>query len=444
MKNKTILKEFIHYVVLNVLGMTGLACYILADTFFVSKGLGADGVAALNLAIPVYNFMHGFGLMLGMGGATKYSIYKSRGEQKNADKVFTNTFYAAVGVIILFFCLGIFGSKHIAKFMGADSNTFDMTYTYLKVMLLFAPAFIINDVFLCYVRNDQNPLLATIAMLAGSFSNIILDYLFIFPFNMGMFGAIFATGFAPVISLSILSLHKIKSKNKFHFAKTSPETKLICDIFFLGIPSFVNELASGIVIMVFNFIILKLEGNVGVASYGVVANVSLVVAAIFNGCAQGIQPILSGAYGAAERKKSSLVFKYAIITVMLFSVVIYGGILLKNNLIAEIFNSEKNEMLQILARQGLKIYFSAVPFMGFNIILAVYFTSAENALPAQILTLARGFFVIIPSAFVLSAILKMNGVWMSFPITEMISAIVGMIFFKIFKNMYDKNSNGIK
>ena len=101
-------REFARYTLLSVAGMLALSCYILADTFFVSQSLGTNGLAALNLAIPVYNFIHGTGLMLGMGGATRYSICKSRGGHREADEMFTNTLYMAAGFCVLFVGLGLF------------------------------------------------------------------------------------------------------------------------------------------------------------------------------------------------------------------------------------------------------------------------------------------------------------------------------------------------
>ena len=181
MENKSQLKEFSRYCTLNVLGMIGLSCYILADTFFVSKGLGRNGLTALNLAIPVYSFIHGSGLMLGIGGATKYSIFKSNKERKNANTIFTNTFYLATVISIVFVLVGIFLSKSLTTVLGSDSDVFKMTNIYLKCILIFAPAFIINDVLICFMRNDNNPNLSMYAMLGGSLSNIILDYIFIFP-----------------------------------------------------------------------------------------------------------------------------------------------------------------------------------------------------------------------------------------------------------------------
>ena len=209
MDEKTLLKHFCQYVALNICGMIGLSCYILADTLFISKGLGANGLTALNLAIPIYSFVHGSGLMLGMGGATKYSIYLGQGEAKNANRIYSNTIYAMAMFAVIFMSMGILFSGKLALLLGADQEIFVMTKTYIQVILLFSPAFIANDSLLCFVRNDGNPKLSMAAMLTGSLSNIVLDYVFIFPLNMGIFGAVLATGFAPVISLGVLSGHWI-------------------------------------------------------------------------------------------------------------------------------------------------------------------------------------------------------------------------------------------
>ena len=145
-KTHTAFTEFMQYTALNVLGMIGLSCYILADTFFVSKGLGADGLAALNLAIPVYSFIHGTGLMLGIGGATKYSILKGQKMSCDTNTVFTNTVYNGILVAFIFMAAGFFLSGDITSLLGADTAVFSMTKTYLRVIMLFAPAFILNDI----------------------------------------------------------------------------------------------------------------------------------------------------------------------------------------------------------------------------------------------------------------------------------------------------------
>lgn len=429
MREKNYGKEFMKYASLNVLGMLGLSCYILADTFFVARGLGATGLAALNIAIPIYSFIHGCGLMLGMGGATKYSILKSQLQQNESNHVFTNTLKLGGVLAVFFFLMGLCLSGTIARVFGAEGEVFAMTKTYIQVILLFAPFFIFNNILLCFVRNDGEPTRSMLAMLGGSFSNIMLDYVFIFPLQMGIFGAVFATGLAPIISIGILSPYFIRRKQGFHAVKSKLSLSLCKNIFSGGVPSLVTEVSSGIVIIIFNMIILGLEGNTGVAAYGVIANLSLVVMAIYTGIAQGIQPILSKNYGARNNAGIRIIFRYALISVAVLSVLTYAGIFLGAEQIVAVFNSEGNILLKNLAEWGLKIYFIASFFAGCNIILSVYFTSTDNPKPAHMISILRGFVVIIPMSFLLSAIFGMTGVWLSFPVTELLVCIISFFFF---------------
>ena len=435
MQKSNCFQDFVKYSSLNVLGMIGLSCYILADTFFVSKGLGTNGLTALNLAIPIYSFIHGSGLMIGMGGGTKYSIQKSQGKDKVANSIFSHVVAIAAVFAAVFVLIGLFFSGNIVTLLGADETVYQMTKTYLQVILLFAPAFLMNNVLLCFVRNDGAPQLSMTAMITGSLSNIILDYVFIFPCQMGIFGAVFATGLAPIISMLILSSHFIKKKNQFHWIKCRLERRMAGSIWSSGIPSLITELSSGIVIIVFNSIILGLEGNVGVAAYGVIANLSLVIIAIYTGIAQGIQPIMSRNYGVGNHRNIQLILRYALITMLILSVLVYMGVFLGAEQIAAIFNSERNELLQTIAVEGLKLYFIACPFAGFNIIISIYFTSTEYPIPANIISILRGFFVIIPMAFLLSSIAQITGVWCAFPATELLVTIVGVIFFVMSKKL---------
>lgn len=423
------LKEFIKYAALNVMGMTGLSCYILADTFFISKGLGANGLTALNLAIPVYSLIHGSGLMLGMGGATKYSILKSQKNWGQTNKIFTNTVYLAGILAIAFLLTGIFLTRVLTAFLGADQEVFGMTATYLRVILLFAPAFLMNDILICFVRNDGDPKLAMLAMLGGSLSNVLLDYLFIFPLKLGIFGAVFATGLAPLISIMILSVYFLKKRNQFRMTREKPHPETEKTVVKLGIPSLIGEVSSGVVILVFNSIILKLQGNTGVAAYGVIANLSLVVMAVYTGIAQGMQPLISKAWGRYEIRTCKRILSYAMITMAAVSIVVYAVIFFLADPIAGIFNSENNRLLQEIAVTGLKLYFTASVFAGFNLIISIYFTSVELALPAQLISILRGVVLIVPMAFLLSGLFGMSGVWLAFPAAEFLTAVTGLFLY---------------
>ena len=420
-------KRYAQYVSLNVLGMLGLSCYILADTFFVSKGLGANGLTALNLAIPIYSFIHGSGLMIGMGGGTKYTIQKSQQDHHQANAIFTYAFILGLVFAIVFVLMGLFFSDPLIRLLGADTAVYEMAKTYLQVILLFSPAFLLNNIILCFVRNDGDPTLAMIAMLAGSFSNVILDWIFIFPCQMGIFGAVFATGLAPIISLAVLSKHFIQKKNQFHPIHCSLQPRKMLGMMASGVPSLVTEVSSGVVMIVFNTLILGIAGNMGVAAYGVIANLSLVVISVYTGIAQGIQPLMSSSYGHRKMEEVHTYLKFGVVTCLFLSVLIYTVIYFGAQNITQIFNSEHNLTLQSIATQGLCLYFLACPFAGMNIILSMFFTSTEKPLPAHFISLCRGFILIIPMALILSRLFELPGIWLSFPITEGIICIAAIL-----------------
>lgn len=429
MKNNRIFCDFFKYVFLNILGQIGYSCYTMADTFFVSADLGTKGLTALNLAFPMFCLMNGIGLMIGMGGGTCYSLARSRRETQRANQIFTNAAYLTFTASALFFFVGVFLSESLVRILGADDTMFALTNTYLKVMLLFAPAFFTNNLLQCFVRNDGNPALSMAAMITGSISNVILDYIFIFPLGMGIFGSIFATGLSPLISIIVLSPYFLKGKNHFHFIRKF-SLQRVSNIVSNGIPPLVTEVSSGVVMFLFNFIILRLNGNTGVAAFGIVSVISLVVIAIYTGLSQGIQPILSLNHGAGNKENVNTIRTYALTTALLLSVVLYSILFFGADPIALVFNSEKDMLLQALAIPGIRLYFLACPFIGFNLVTATYLISTEHPRPAQIISVSRGILVLIPMAFLLSAIFGLTGVWCSYPLTEASVAIMAFIIYR--------------
>lgn len=426
MNKNTDFKDFCRYVSQNILSMIGLSCYILVDTYFISKGMGENGLTALNLAIPMYSLINGIGLMLGVGGATRYAITKAQGQKKEGNKIFMNMIYTASFIGAVFVILGIFCSDSIATLLGADQDTLSMTSIYLKMILIFSPAFMTNNIINSFVKNDGKPQLSMFAMLAGCGFNIIFDYVFIFPLRLGMFGAVLATGFAPLMGLLVLSTHFIKRENGFGLARVEFNFVHLRNAIMVGIPSLVTELSSGIVIIVFNIIILGIAGNVGVAAYGVIANISLVCLAICTGIAQGIQPIISEAFGKGDTLRIRNILRYAIISAILLSALMYLLLYVYANPVALVFNRDGNLILQNIAITGIRIYFSGIVFAGINIVLASYFASIEKALPAQLIAIVRGFVLIIPAVIVLSIWLGIDGVWISFPVAELLALAIGL------------------
>lgn len=413
------LQEFGKYVSQSVLSQLGVSCYILADTYFISKGVGADGLTALNLAIPVFSVMNGCGFMLGIGSGTKYGIMRGTGNSKRGNVLFTSSLCVVIVLAVIFMLIGLLAADPITVLVGANAEVYDMTKTYLQVILLFSPMFMINSLLGGMIRNDGNTSLAMTAMLSGCLFNIVFDYIFVFPMGLGLFGAVLATAVAPIISIAILLQHFVKKKNQFRLIRVRPEIRLVASAAGLGVPSLVTEVSSGLVIAVFNLLILRLTGNVGVAAYGVVANISIVVIAIYNGIAQGVQPLLSREYGRSQGKNVHRFLGWTMLLTVILAIVIYVGIYWNADGIAMIFNSGRDVELQRIAVEGLKIYFTACPFVGANILLAIYFAATDQAAPAQMISLLRGLIVIIPLAFVMANVAGLTGVWMTFPLTEL-------------------------
>ncbi len=197
----------------------------------------------------------------------------------------------------------------------------------------------------------------------------------------------------------------------------------------LGLPSLITEVSSGIVILVFNAIVWRLAGNIGIAAYGVVANLSIVAVSIFTGIAQGMQPIVSRAYGKGDRKSTKQFFHYGVITAGVLSAAVYVMVFVFSDPIAAVFNSEQNDMLQKIAVHGIHVYFTALFFMGFNIVLSSYFASIERAVPAHILSITRGLIFVIPAAYILSALAELTGVWLAVPVAEGMACMVGIVMY---------------
>ena len=419
-------KLFARYVSLSVIGMIFLSAYILADTFFISLGVGSNGLTALNIILPLFNLLNGLGLLIGFGGGSRYIIHKSQSDNIKANKVFMTSLYLALIFSIIFIISGFFASD-ILKFFSAEGKVLELGTTYLSVMFFFSPAFLLNNLLLGFMRNDNAPSLAMVGQIVGSLSNVLLDYIFIFPLKMGIFGAILATGLSPIISISVMMIHFIQRKNGFKLSKYFIDFFECKKIVLSGLPSLISEVSAGIVVIVFNYLIGKSLGDIGIAAYGVVANLSLVFIAIFTGISQGVQPLISKCQGQANSEERMYYFKAALITILVLSTIIYTLIFFGSGSITSMFNNENNSILQEIGEKGLREYFIALPFVGINMLISVYFAAISKPLKGQIISACRGLVLLIPLAFLLEYCFNVDGVFLSFPSSEILTAIFAQL-----------------
>ena len=408
--------------------MIGYSCYILADTFFIARGIGSDALAALNLVLPAYSLMNGTGLMIGMGAASRYTISSTKPEGALHRTIFTQALYVMAFAAVIFSSSGILFPYKIAAVLGADADTIGYAADYIRILLMFSPLFLGNNLLLSFVRNDGAPRLSMTAMIVGSLTNIVLDYVFIYPLGMGMTGAALATATAPVISMMIMSIHFINKQNHFRPVRARLSLVRWGDICTLGVSSLITELSSGVVIIIFNYLILGLNGNTGVAAYGILANIALVLVSIYTGIGQGVQPIVSRYAGKdGERQRRSL-RRYALTASLFFALLSYLLIAVFAVPLADLFNREHDPVLTDIASNGMRIYFVSLFFSGINIVAAAFLSSADRPKQAFSVSILRGFVLIIPIAWGLSVLFGLTGVWMAVPVTEACVCLLALIF----------------
>lgn len=425
---------FIRYIVANIWGMLGLSCYILADTYFIAARLGATGLTALNLAIPAYSVMNGAGVMIGVGAATRFAILRSRGEKEKANQAVTAAFLLAAGFSVFFIGVGQMGSYWLAGVLGGSEEVRPMTALYMRVMYGFAPLFLVNNVLIALIRNDGRPDRAMAGMLCGSLFNIVMDYVLMFPLNLGIFGAAFATCMSPSVSMLVMSPHIWKRENSFHFAKwnglTEEGLRDLGSIFSLGMASLINELSSAVVLIVFNLLILRMEGDIGVAAYGVVANLALVAVSLFTGIAQGGQPLFSQAYGKGNSWEQKRLLRYSVLCALGLGGFLTAGSWIAAAPLVRMFNQEANPQLAAMAEQGLRLYFPGFLFAGLNIVAASYFSATERPGASFLVASMRGFFCILLFAVLLSLLFGMKGIWLSFGAAEAVTLCAAVFLMK--------------
>lgn len=372
------LRTYLRFVLQSVLGMLGLSVYILADTFFIANYIGADALAALNLALPVYGIINGTGLLIGIGGATRYTICRTR-KSESGSSAFSGSLLLAAAAALIFVCAGLLFPDAIARLLGASGGVLEPTTVYLQVCCLFSPLFLLNNILVAFTRNDDAPGRGMAAMLIGSFANIVMDWYLVCIAGMGMFGAVLATGMSPVFGITVC----LCRRRGYRPARTGIFAE-IPRIFGAGFSAFVGELSSTVVILVFNYLLLALSGNTAVAAYGIIANVALVATAMLTGAAQGAQPLFSRGDAA----------------------------------------------LTALAVPGLTLYFTNYLFSGVSLLFTARLAATERAKPAALLSLLRGVVLVVPCALLGAALGGVTGLWLAVPAAELLTLIAGLLLLR--------------
>lgn len=381
----------------------------------MGQALGRDGLASLNLAIPLINVMQGLGLLLGFGGATAMSRALGRGDDDDAKEIAEVTLSWSVIVgILLCTVLQVFFNP-LVEFLTNGGPAMAGSSEYLGILLWFSPVYVLFQSLVVLLRNDGGAKSAMTALILASIINVSLDALFLFVFNWGMFGAGLATGIAQLLGL-IMVIFALRRTSLLHSLR--PRFASPLRLMGKGLASLIMELSQGIVILVFNFALLSLAGEVGVSSYAIIANLSLMFTAVFLGLAQGAQPLFGRARGANDPEKFQFVLTFAQQVGFALSVGVVLICLLFPQILAGVFISNDPEVLELTLR-GLRFYSLGFIFLGYNLVGTLALQSSKRALEAFIFALARGMGFLILFMLMLQGMIGVDGVWLSFLAAEM-------------------------
>lgn len=415
-------KLFFRYLMPSVSATLVTSIYILADTVMVGWGVGAQGIAALNLLLPLFSLYLGTGILFGVGGSVLFSISKGRQDEEAAKGYFTAACLGALAAALVYLILGQAFYEPITRMLGKTEFTSELVDEYGRILVMTSPVFLCSSFLQAFVRNDKAPKTAMLAVISGGVSNVFLDYIFIFPLGMGMAGAVIASVIGTLITITILAAHFFTPHNTLKFTK-HVRIGRIREVFVNGLSSFLVEMASGVVMFLFNRQLLRYVGDIGVVVYGIISNSALVAASISNGIAQAAQPVLAVNFGGGRSERVKEAMRLAEITAVIAGVLFMLSGLLFPETITGAFVEPVPEILT-MAVPAVRTYFLSFSLMACNILFSTYFQSVMKPGYSLFICLLRGMIVSTLLVFLLPLALDVMGIWITMPLTEFITFLV--------------------
>ncbi|MBZ9633910.1 MATE family efflux transporter [Clostridium sp. FP1] len=421
------MRKFFNYVIPAVTGMLVASLYIIVDGIFVGRGVGSNALAAVNIAFPPTLIATALTLIISVGGSTLVAMNLGYGKKQEAINKFNESILLLIMAAISLFIVGVFFSKPIAYALGSPDYLIDDVYNYIRFCFLFSIPLVLSQGLNCFLRNDGAPKLAMCAMIAGSLTNILLDYIFIFIFKWGIIGAAIATGLGELVSMMIAIIYFLRGKGVLRFKRCKLSLQAIKDITIIGFPSFLTECTIAVVTMSFNIVILKRIGGGGAATYSIINYTITVVTMIILGIAQGMQPLLSFHYAAKDKKKVKYYYSLALNSALIAAFVNFFIVFLFGKYIISFFTSN-NELISI-TYSAFILFSLGTFFTAINIIKSSYFQCIKMSKVSTVICLFRGFMATQISLFILPRIIGNKGIWLSNLGGELLVFLVVQIFF---------------
>lgn len=411
------------------------ASYSMIDGMFVSNILGEQALSSLTLISPYFNLFIAIGAMFASGGSAVVMKKMGEGKEQEARQDFTSLVIISGLVGLIFGTVFLMFTQPLVGIFNTPPQVAALCREYLFAYSFFIIPQILFAVLQIYTIGSGKAKLAMISAFIGGCINIIFDFLMIKVWGMGMTGAAVASGLGMLVPCIILARGFMGKKRLLHFTAPAFRSRVLIRTIGNGSSEFASNLVSGVVIMLFNVVMLSIAGANGVAASTITFYVFGLMSALYMGYMSGVSPLLSYFYGAGETEKLKKIRNISVILI---------GVLAVSTTVLSIFGSEF--LVSAFAREGTEAYIFAVSgnrlfslallFVGFNTFSSMLFTALSNGKISAIIAFSRTFVFLVAAIILLPMVLGINGLWLSVPVSELLALVLSGYFIKKYKNQY--------
>ncbi len=405
-----------------IIAMVLTSLITVVDGYFIGNYVGEQGIAAVNLGLPVIYLFLSVGLMVSVGGVAIAGMSLGAGDISACNQVFRQTVATTIVFSLLTGLLVALFFEPVLDILGAEGRVRGYFRTYYGILLLELVVMVVNSSFGMFIRGEGDPQYYMKVNIVSVLTNVVLDYVFAVVFRIGIAGIAVASLISAVVSLALI-LHFFRKRAKvYRLGRFSFSAAVLRRTLLNGSSEFVGEMSTGIAMFAYNYVIMRRIGVDGVTAFTIVGYVSYVFSMIVIGFGQGASPLVSFSYGARahdlavrlRKKTNMLVFGIGAVTFMVMVLLSgwYSGLFVKNDAIRE------------MVQDGMTIFMVSFFFSGVNAVTSFYFTSIGKAVESAVISLARGLVVLLACIFVLPAYLGMTGVWLAAPVTEIVTICI--------------------
>lgn len=411
--------------------------YNVMDGIFVGQGVGSAALGAVNIGVPFITFAVAIVAMFPMGGATIIAIRMGRDDKDGANNAFMTALTLTVLTAVILTVVGTVFSQQIVDLSGArklGEEMRRMSADYLFYYSAFSLPMLMSNCLSVFVRNDGSPTLSFVGMCAGAVSNIFLDWLFIFPLQMGVIGAAVASGLGQIVSLLVLLSHFIRKHGNLRIRRFTIQPVLIRKICKRGAPEAVTQLTTPVTALCYNLVLAGLVGDIGVSTYSVLSFIYSLANAVLSGVAQGLQPLWGNSYGKQDTKEINDYFRFGMAINLVLSVLVSAGLILFDEPAIRIF-SQDIELIKAASKALPVFALSFIP-MALNLVYTSLLYSTKRTKQSDIIAICRGIVIKAIAIFCIPIIFGSNTIWAAPLVAEMITFAIAVILTKKTKLVY--------